>query len=174
VSQFQLAAMSRADVPEGERRDFFLYVDEFSSFVSDSFAAILAEARKYRLCLTLSHQYLRQLKPGILDAVIGNVGSLVSFRVGHQDAEALELAFGKTLLASAFTSLNNTEVYAKLLSGGRDTDAFHAWTLPPFGIRHGRREKIINHSRQRYTNPRKHVERKIHAWFNEADSSMRH
>jgi len=164
VTQFQLAAMSRADVPEDSRRDFFLYVDEFSSFVSDAFAAILSEARKYRLCLTLSHQYLRQLKPGILDAVVGNVGSLVAFRVGHEDAEALEMAFGKAYPASAFTSLNNREVYAKVLSNGCDLQPFHARMLPPSGIRHGRRDKIIKRSRERYSRQRESIERKIALW----------
>jgi len=79
VTQFQLAAMSRADVPEAERRDFFLYVDEFQSFASDTFVSILSEARKYRLCLTLSHQYIDQLRSEIRDAVFGNVGSIVAF-----------------------------------------------------------------------------------------------
>ncbi len=165
VAQFHLAAMSRSDIPESERRDFFFYVDEFQSFVSDSFTAILSEARKYRLCLTLAHQYLGQLKPGILAAVIGNVGSLVAFRVGHEDAEALELAFGKTYAASAFTSLNNGEIYAKLLSTGRDTEAFLARTHPPFGVRYGRRETILRRSREKYSERRDSVERKIGEWL---------
>jgi hypothetical protein len=168
VSQFQLGAMSRADTPEESRRDFFLYVDEFHSFVSDAFTAILSEARKYRLCLTLSHQYLRQLKVGILDAVVGNVGSLVAFRVGHEDAEALELAFGRSYPASAFTSLNNREVYAKLLTDGRDVEAIHARTLPPCGTRHGRRDTIVRRSREKYSRVRHSVERKIGGWFGDS------
>jgi hypothetical protein len=164
VAQFQLAAMSRADVPENERRDFFFYVDEFQSFVSDSFSAILSEARKYRLCLTLSHQYLDQLKPGIADAVMGNVGSIIAFRVGHQDAEALELAFGKTYAASAFTSLNNGEIYAKLLSRGQDVEPFMGRTLPPQGERHGRRETIIRRCREKYSKQRSVIEGKIARW----------
>jgi hypothetical protein len=165
VAQFQLAAMSRVDIPEHEREDFFLYVDEFQSFVSDSFTSILAEARKYRLCLTLSHQYFDQLKPNISAAVFGNVGSIVAFRVGHRDAEALELAFGKSYAASAFTSLNNGEVYAKLLSNGRDLDAFLARTLPPQGRRHGRSEKIIRRSREKYSVCSNEVEDKIRRWL---------
>jgi hypothetical protein len=165
VTQFQLAAMSRADVPESERRDFFFYVDEFQSFVSDSFTMILSEARKYRLCLTLAHQYLGQLKPGILAAVMGNVGSLVAFRVGHEDAEALEMAFGKAYAASAFTSLNNGEIYAKLLSTGRDTEAFLARTMPPQGGQHGRRETIIRRSREKYAGNRQDIEGKIKRWL---------
>ncbi len=165
VAQFQLAAMSRADVPEDDRRDFHLFVDEFGSFVSDSFTAILSEARKYRLCLTLSHQYLRQLKPGILDAVVGNVGSMVAFRVGHEDAQSLELAFGKSYAASAFTNLNNGEVCAKLLSNGRDTEPFMARTFPPQGARHGRRETILRRSREKYAQRRETVEGKIGGWL---------
>jgi type IV secretory pathway TraG/TraD family ATPase VirD4 len=165
VAQFQLAAMARADVPESDRRDFFLYVDEFQSFVSDSFSSILSEARKYHLCLTLSHQYLNQLKPGIADAVIGNVGSMVAFRVGHQDAEALELAYGRTYPASAFTSLSNGEIYAKLLSRGQDLEPFLARTFAPRGERHCRRDQIICRSRTKYTIKRDIVERRINQWL---------
>ncbi len=165
VTQFQLAAMSRADVPEEDRKDFYLYVDEFHSFTSDSFAAILSEARKYRLCLTLSHQYLRQLKPVISDAVMGNVGSLVAFRVGHEDAETLQKAFGDTYAASHFAGLGNREVYAKLLSNGQDIEPFMGRTLPPGGRRHDRREVIVRRSREKYATRRAIVEKKIISWL---------
>jgi hypothetical protein len=165
VTQFQLAAMSRADVPEAERRDFFLYVDEFQSFASDSFISILSEARKYRLCLTLSHQYIDQLRPEIRDAVFGNVGSIVAFRVGHRDAKVLEQAFGETWRASQFTSLGNYEVCAKLLADGQDCEPFLGKTLPPIGERHGRRDKIVRRSRQKYATHRQIVEDKIKRWL---------
>ena len=165
VTQFQLAAMARADVPEDARRDFYLYVDEFQSLVSDSFSSMLSEARKYRLCLTLSHQYLRQLKPSIADAVMGNVGSMVSFRVGHDDAEALEKAFGRTFSASAFTRLNNGQVYAKLLSSGQDLEPFLARTLRPDSKRYGKRDTIIRRSREKYGTKREVVEDKIRRWL---------
>ena len=165
VTQFQLGAMSRADVAEEERKDFHLYVDEFQSFASDSFTSILSEARKYRLCLTLSHQYLRQLKPAILDAVIGNVGSLVAFRVGHQDAQALEMAYGESHRASQFTNLNNGEVCAKLLTGGQDMEPFLGRTLPPSGTRYGRKNSIIRRSREKYSTNRIEVELKIKRWL---------
>ena len=164
VTQFQLAAMSRTDTSEDDRRDFHLYVDEFQSFASDSFAAILSEARKYRLCLTLSHQYVAQLKPVIADAVMGNVGSIVAFRVGHDDAETLEKAFGKTYAASHFTALSNREVYAKLLSHGQDIEPFMGRTLPPSGVRHGRRDTIIRRSREKYATRRETIEEKINQW----------
>jgi hypothetical protein len=89
VTQFQLAAMARSDMPEASRCDFYLYVDEFQNFTTESFASILSEARKYRLNLTLSHQYMGQLRPEIRDAVFGNVGTLIAFRVGHADGKIL-------------------------------------------------------------------------------------
>jgi hypothetical protein len=168
VTQFRLAAMSRADTPEDERKDFFLYVDEFQSFASDSFASILSEARKYRLCLTLAHQYLDQVRPSIGQAVFGNVGSLIAFRVGHADARVLEKAFGDAFPASQLTSLNNHEVHAKLLSTGQDGQPFLGRTLPPFGAQHGRRDTIIRRSREKYAVSRLTIERKIKSWLKQA------
>jgi hypothetical protein len=165
VTQFQLAAMSRADVPEEGRRDFHLYVDEFQSFVTDSFTAILAEARKYRLSLTLSHQYLDQIKPEILNAVIGNVGSIIAFRVGHKDAEALERTFGMTYVASQFTALGNGEVFAKLLKDGQYADTFFGKTLAPHGTWHGHRHAIIRRSREKYAKRKETVQRKVKKWL---------
>ncbi len=166
VNQFQLAAMSRSDIPEKERKDFFLYVDEFQSFASDSFISILSEARKYRLCLTLSHQYVDQILPEIRDAVFGNVGSIISFRVGPRDSKQLEMAFGESCHASQLTSLGNHEIYAKLLADGRDCDPVFGKTLPPMGTRHGRRETIIRRSREKYATPRTIVENRIRRWLN--------
>lgn len=165
VTQFELAAMSRANVSEAERRDFFLYVDEFQSFTSDSFVSILSEARKYRLCLTLSHQYVDQLRPEIRDAVFGNVGSIIAFRVGHSDAKLLEQAFGEVYASSQFTSLNNGEVFARLLTGGQDREPFHGRTLPPSATRHGRRDAIIRRSREKYATRREIVEERIARWL---------
>ena len=165
VTQFQLAAMSRADVPESERRDFFLYVDEFQSFASESFVSILSEARKYRLCLTLSHQYTNQLRPEIRDAVFGNVGSLIAFRVGQSDAELLEREFGNAYPARRFVDLHNHEICIKILKDGEHGDPFVARTLPPWGSRHNHREKIIRRSREKYGAPRKIVEDRIRRWL---------
>ncbi len=165
VTQFEIAAMSRADTPESERQDFFLFVDEFQTLVSDSFASILSEARKYRLCLTLSHQYLDQLKPEILNAVMGNVGSLISFRVGHKDAKILEQAFGETYGAKQFSGLDNGEVCAKLISEGRDQDPFIGKTLPPHDTEHRRGATIIRRSRERFSTLRSMVEDRIRRWF---------
>ena len=165
VTQFQLAAMSRSNVPETERRDFFLYVDEFQSFTSDSFVSILSEARKYRLCLTLAHQYIDQVRPEISDAVFGNVGSIVAFSVGHDDAKILERAFGETYTASRFTSLGNYEVCVKLLNDGQDQEPFLAKTLPPVGEWRGRRKTIIRRSREKYGIKREIIEDRIKRWL---------
>jgi hypothetical protein len=166
VTQFQLAAMSRADVPEYERRDFFLYVDEFQSFATDSFVSILSEARKYRLCLTLSHQYIEQVRPEIRNAVFGNVGSLISFRVGERDAEILEREFGEAYPRSQFIRLGNHEICGKMLVNGHYAEPWLGTTLPPQSARHGRGEKIIRRSREKYATERSLIEGKIWRWLN--------
>jgi hypothetical protein len=165
VTQFQLASMSRANVPESERVDFNLYVDEFQSFVSDSFASLLSESRKYGLSLALSNQYLDQLKPNILKALVGNVGSIVAFRVGYEDAEKLERVFNRSYVAAHFTGLSNGEVCAKLLSEGREVEPFLGRTLPPVGKRYGHGEKVKRRCREKYATPRERIERKIEAWL---------
>jgi Type IV secretion-system coupling protein DNA-binding domain len=165
VTQFQLAAMSRSDVPEHERRDFFLCVDEFQSFATDSFVSILSEARKYRLCLTLSHQYIEQLKPEIRDAVFGNVGSIVAFRVGQRDAEVLEQEFGNAYPRSQFIRLDNHEICGKMLVNGRYAEPWLGKTLPPQGRWHGRSETIIRRSREKYATARHVIEDKIKRWM---------
>src|SRR5882724_1205919 len=106
ATQFQLAALARSKRPEAERRDFYLVIDEFQNFSTDAFASILAEARKYRLCLTLSHQYINQLSLPVRQAVFGNVGTLIAFRVGYSDAELLEKEFGKTFSVNVMTDLD--------------------------------------------------------------------
>jgi hypothetical protein len=165
VTQFHLAAMSRVDMPEEERKDFNLYVDEFQSFTSDSFASILSEARKYRLCLTLSHQYIDQLRPETRLAVFGNVGSMVTFRVGERDAEILAKEFGSTYAASSLTGLGNYEVCAKLLQRGMNTPTFFGATLPASESRCGKREKIIRRSREKYGTLLSIAEERIARWL---------
>jgi hypothetical protein len=164
VTQFQLAAMSRADVPEHQRLDFMLHVDEFQSFTSDAFISILSEARKYRLCLTLSHQYMDQLRPEIRSAVFGNVGSLISFRVGERDAEVLEREFGGAVIANQLVTLGKHEVYAKLLNEGEWREPFLGKTLPPIELRYGKGDIILRQSRERYGTKRRHIEDKIRRW----------
>jgi hypothetical protein len=164
TTQFQLAAMQRSEIPEAQRHDFFLFIDEFHNFTTDSFAAILAEARKYRLCLTLSHQYIDQLSPVVRPAVFGNVGTIISFRVGHADAEALAGEFGVPYHPGVFTDLNRYEILVKR-AVENTTETFHATTLPPVTNRIGRRENLIRRSREKYATPRSVVEEKIRRWL---------
>lgn len=168
VTSFELAALERVDVPEHERQDFFLFIDEFHNFTTDSFATVLSEARKYRLCLTLSHQYLDQLKESVLRAVFGNVGSLISFRVGERDAEILAQEFGSEYTASHLSSLGNYEVLVKLLTRGQHGSPFLGQTLPPIAGVPGRRQRVIARSREKYASRRHVVEDKIRRWLRQA------
>jgi len=165
VTQFQLAAMARAHVPEHDRADFFMYVDELHNFTTDSFASLLSESRKYRLCLTLSHQYSGQLREEVRDAVFGNVGTVVSFRVGEMDGFLLEREFGGTYAASHFTELRNFEICVKLLSDGGHNYPFTGMTFPPLSVRYGRAENIVRRSREKYATSRQTVEARIDRWM---------
>jgi hypothetical protein len=165
VTQFQLAAMARARRPESERRDFALFIDEFQNFSTESFASILAEARKYRLCLTLSHQYIDQLSLPVRQAVFGNAGTLIAFRIGYADAETMEKEFGKTFPPSVLADLERFEAVVKLLEDGTNREPFRAKTLPPLGNRIGRKDKLIARSRERFAQPRTTVEMKLDRWL---------
>jgi len=166
TTQFQLAAMARANRPEEERRDHYLVIDEFQNFSTDAFASILAEARKYRLDLTLSHQYIDQLPVPVRQAVFGNVGTLIAFRIGHTDAEVMEKEFGNTYPASTLADLNRYEVVVKLLSEGTNLEPFRAKTLPPLENRGGRKDTLIALSRERFAMPRAKIEGKLNRWMN--------
>jgi hypothetical protein len=165
ATQFQLAATSRANQPESERRDFFLFIDEFQSFTTDAFASILSEARKYRLCLTLSHQYVDQVPAPVQQAVFGNVGTLIAFRVGHLDADVLAKEFGQDFVAEQFVDLNQYEVFVRSLRNGKPMAAFRGNTLPPIENAVGRRKKLIARSRERYASKRQLVEAKLNRWI---------
>jgi type IV secretory pathway TraG/TraD family ATPase VirD4 len=165
TTSFQLAAMSRVDTPENKRRDHFYFVDEFQNFTSPVFASILSEARKYRLCLTLSHQYIDQITPDIRSAVFGNVGSIVSFRVGYDDAEVLKNQFGKVFSSEQFVSLDRFQVLAKLLVHGSPLEPFRAKTLAPMDKEKTNSETLIKQCRMRYSTPKAVVEDKIFKWL---------
>jgi len=132
VTKIGLAGLSRADVPEGDRRDFYLYADEFPTFTTSSFAGMLSEMRKYRLGLVLAHQYLSQLDETVRDAILGNVGTTISFRIGLTDALLLEKEFYPEFRASDFVSLPNYHIYLKLMIDGVVSKPFSAVTLGPF------------------------------------------
>lgn len=131
ISRFDLAALSRADIPENERKDFSLYLDEFHNFTTNSLVLMLSELRKYRLSLVLAHQYLSQLQLPIRDAVLGNVGTLIIFRISAGDAEALAQEFAPQFKAMDFTNLPNFHIYLKLMIDGKVSSPFSAVTLPP-------------------------------------------
>jgi hypothetical protein len=161
VTQFQQAAMRRADQPEHERRDFFLFIDEFQNFTTNTFTSLLAEARKYRLNLILSHQYTDQLSPEIRRAVFGNVGTLVSFRVGSTDADVLQKEFGHSHTAQQFVDLEKFEVIARVLENGTNTVPFKGVTSHPYGNRQELHEKICDQTRERFASTRTAVESKL-------------
>ncbi len=165
ITKLQLAAMSRVDIPEEKRKDFFLYVDEFQNFATESFVNILSEARKYRLSLILGHQYISQMEEKVRDAVFGNVGTIISFRVGAEDAEYLEKEFAPEFTATDLVNLGKYNIYLKLMIDGLAGRPFSAETLPPFSRpEESFKEKIIKVSRERYGTPRKIVEEKIAKW----------
>ena len=173
TTQFQLGAMTRANQPEEERRDFYLFIDEFQNFSTDAFASILAEARKYRLCLVLSHQYIDQLSLPVRQAVFGNVGTLITFRVGHADAEVMEKEFGNTFPAAVIADLNRYEAIVKLLEDGTNKEPFRANMLPPMENHVGRREKLIARSRERFAVRRAVIEDKLNRWMDSADAGSK-
>lgn len=164
ITKIQLAAMSRVDIPEDERRDFFLYVDEFQNFSTESFATILSEARKYRLDIIIAHQYIEQLDETVQAAVFGNVGTLVCFRVGANDAEFLAKEFAPVFDETDLVNLTKFDIYLRLMIDGVASDPFSASTLPPISGRTGNAQKVITVSRERYANAREVVEEKIRRW----------
>ena len=164
ITKIQLSAMERVDQPEAQRRDFFLYVDEFQNFATPSFANILSEARKYRLSLVMAHQYITQLDEIVADAVFGNVGSLVTFRVGAADAEILAKEFAPIFLEEDIVNLAKYQVMLKLMIDGVASQPFSALTLSPIGHPTDSAEKVIRVSRERYATRREHIEEKIMRW----------
>jgi len=170
ITKIYLAAMSRIDTPEEDRQDFFLYVDEFQNFATESFASILSESRKYRLCLTLAHQYVAQMEDIVRDAVFGNVGTTVSFRIGAEDAEYLEKEFSPIFIAEDLVNLSNYNIYLKLMIDGVSSNPFSAQTLPPFPeLKQSFKKEIIESSREKYGTPRKEIESKIIEWSKAGD-----
>lgn len=165
ITKLQLAAMSRVEIPEEERKDFFLFVDEFQNFATSSFIDVLSEARKYRLNLTLAHQYITQMKEEVRDAVFGNVGTLICFRVGAEDAEFLEKEMRPEFTREDLVNLDRFHIYLRLMIDGLTGRPFSARTLPPFPApAKSQREKIIKISRERYGTKREVVEEKISRW----------
>jgi len=165
ITKIQIAAMSRVDIPRAERKDFVLIVDEFQNFATASFANILSEARKFNLSLVIAHQYVTQMEEGVRDAVFGNVGTIVSFRVGAEDAELLEKEMSPEFMATDIVNLGKRQIYLKLMIDGVSSRSFSATTMdtiapPPISPR----EQVIEFSRATYAKARKDIEDAILKW----------
>lgn len=168
ITKLQLAAMERVDVAEEARRDFYLYVDEFQNFATEAFANILSEARKYRLNLIVAHQYIGQLltetSTRVRDAVFGNVGTMVIFRIGAEDSEFVAKEFAPHFTEEDLLNLTKYDIYLKLMIDGVASNPFSATTLPPIAQFQGQREKIIKVTRERYAESAEKVEEKVLRW----------
>jgi hypothetical protein len=167
ITKFFLSALRRAGRPEAERPHFFMTIDEVHTLASDVLGAILSEARKYRLSMTAATQYLNQLSPAIQSALLGNAGSIATFRLGAEDAETLKSTFTPDVGVGELQALGPYEIYMKLAIGGMTTPPFKARTLPPMtpGYRAQRRERIIQSSRERWGARRGTVEHSIATWL---------
>lgn len=162
VTKIYLAAMGRADLKREEIEalpNFYLYVDEFQSFSNDSFADILSEARKYKLNLTIAHQYVEQMEETVQHAVFGNVGTMITFRVGAQDADVLEKEFAPTFIAEDLVNLGKFQIYLKLMIDGEGSQPFSARTIAPLmKPKIDLSDEVISKSREMYTRGKTEVE----------------
>ncbi len=177
VTKIYLAAMSRAELHErdiAKLPPFYFYVDEFQNFANESFAQILSEARKYKLALTVANQYVTQMVDEVRDAILGNVGTMVTFRIGPTDAEVFEKEFAPTFVAQDLTNLGFAQIYLRLMIDGMTSKPFSATTMPPIErpdkIFH---EEIIDASRKIYAKPKKEVEELIKGWHEEGKEPPR-
>ncbi len=173
VMKFQAAAMSRADTPEEERRDFCLYVDEFQNFATDSFESILSEARKYRLNLIIANQFMTQLTEKIREAILGNVGTIICGRIGVTDADLMVKAFSPTFTAEDLTKTMNHAAIAKVMMFGMPSSPFTMKLLPPMGDPN---EELMNnlkiYTATKYAKTRAEVEQEIQErWTTQKDDS---
>ena len=170
ITKIQLTAMERVRVAREKRHPFFLYVDEVQNFATDAFATILSESRKYGLGLIISHQYIGQLvtetSTRVRDAVFGNVGTTVSFRIGATDAEFMEIQFAPEIMGQDLVNLPNYDVYIKLLVDGVSSRPFSARTLSSIPIESSASIKtiIIEASRRKYSKPMEEIEEQIEKW----------
>ncbi|MBR0479891.1 type IV secretion system DNA-binding domain-containing protein [Candidatus Saccharibacteria bacterium] len=174
VTKVQLAAMSRSDIPDvKDRRPFYLYVDEFQNFATDSFAVILSEARKYGLNLTVANQYVAQMTDSVRDAVFGNVGTTISFRVSADDAPILAKQFEPTFDESDIIQLNNRNFVISMIINGEKVPAFSATTLSIPDTPKDNLEEIIEASREKYARPRAEVEAEIRETIEQSEKYKR-
>jgi len=174
IMKFQAAAMGRADIPEDEREDFSLYVDEFQNFATDSFATILSEARKYRLSLVLANQFMTQLTDQIRESILGNIGTVISGRIGITDAEILVKKFSPTFDAEDLTKLPNFQTITSVMINNVPSAAFSMTLVPPMGESNPQlRDAIKKLSAAKYGRPRAEVEREIFARLGAGDAAKK-
>lgn len=167
TTKIYLSAMSRADLPAPQQAklpSFYFYVDEFQSIANESFADILSEARKYKLSLTIAHQYIAQMEENVRDAVFGNVGTTIAFRVGPFDAEVLETIFKPQFTMEDLVNLSFAQIYLTLMIDGVGSKPFSAATLPPIETPHvSYVDQAIIHSQKTYGRPRAEIEAAVEA-----------
>lgn len=174
VMKFQAAAMGRADIPEDQRTDFSLYVDEFQNFATDSFATILSEARKYRLSLILANQFMTQLTDQIRESIIGNIGTIISGRIGITDAEILVKKFSPTFDAEDLTRLPNFQTITSVMINNVPSAAFSMSLIPSLGQSNPElRDALKKLSAAKYGRPRAQVEQEIFARLGAGDAAKK-
>jgi hypothetical protein len=168
VGKLLMAALSRVDIPDNQRKDFYFYIDEFQNFTTDGISVILSEARKYRLNLIIAHQFIKQLKDKIRDAVFGNVGSIVSFRIGPDDAEFMKNKFEPIFTPQDLMNIDNLNAYVSLLINGQTSRPFNIRIYTDLVFNQGNREsaRVISQlSKLKYGRPREEVEKEIREKF---------
>lgn len=173
TGKFLMAALSRIDIPEEKREDYFLYLDEFQNFTTESISTILAEARKYKLGLNIAHQFIGQLEDKIKLAVFGNVGSMVSFRIGPEDAEFVVKQFEPVFSQNDLINIDNFNAYLKLLIDGQTTRPFNILTYPPVKGDEEAAKMAKELSRLKYGRDRAAVEKEISERFNMPESKSK-
>lgn len=164
ITKIQQAALERANIPEEQRKEFYLYCDEFQYFATDTFAEILSEARKYRLSLTISHQYLGQLNNVVRTTVFGNIGTIISFRVGAEDAVVLEKEFTPVFSVRDIINLGVREFYIKMSVKGQMRDAFSGMTMDCIAPEQNYLEELVERSRTTFAKPKADVEQLLRKW----------
>jgi hypothetical protein len=165
VGKILMAALSRVDNPTGDFPPFYLHIDEFQNISTPSIASILSEARKYKLGLSVAHQFIAQLDPVIKDAVFGNVGSMAVFRVGNEDAQALENQFDPVFSVHDIMNIPNFKAYLRILANGVPTIPFSIDTLPPITTNPQRAQQLMEQSALRYGRARYDIEMEIQARY---------
>jgi hypothetical protein len=164
ITKIQQAALERADTEEADRKEFYLYCDEFQYFATDTFAEILSEARKYRLSLTVAHQYMGQLIDKVRTTIFGNIGTIISFRVGAEDGAILEQEFTPIFKVRDIINLAVREFYIKMSVRGETRDAFSARSLDCATPKEHHVKEIIERSRETFAKPKKDVEELLRKW----------